>query len=327
MAGQEVLSKEISKKLSLFMLGFIFIVVLFHSKFRYVYPFIEDLTAISTSYFFCISAFFFYRGLHSENTLARLKKRCITLLLPYILWNLIYIVLYLRIYKFSFEHIIRSITISPICTPSWYLVTLFIFFLPSSFIRRGFSKVPTMIILLMAGLSISYLGYIRFQAELASLPFVGGYLVRMAEYVTPYLIGGMIGTWFEKNISVSWKRSILGIVSGCGIIWLLCNDISVEARWFLWVIFPIILWNAVPEKIFKKINFLHIFTAPAFFINMLHCYLLFIVGLLINENEILKGTYYFAFKVIIAVMASYAIYYLLKLGMPKTLKLITGNRT
>ena len=111
MAGQEVLSKEISKKLSLFMLGFIFIVVLFHSEFRYVYPFIEDLTAISTSYFFCISAFFFYRGLHSENTLARLKKRCITLLLPYILWNLIYIVLYLRIYKFSFEHIIRSITI------------------------------------------------------------------------------------------------------------------------------------------------------------------------------------------------------------------------
>lgn len=326
MINPKALSEEISGKFSFFMLGFILIVVLFHSDFRYYYPFIEQLTAVSTSYFFCVSAFFFYKGLSNENIATRLKKRCRTLLLPYLLWNLIYMLLFLEINNISFFNVIRGFTVSPRCTPSWYLLTLFIFLIPAPFIKRAFCKVYSTIILLSLGIVISYLGYIKFQQELAVVPVVGGYLIRMTEYFTPYLIGGIIGTWFDQKIYVSWKNCMVGVISSCAIIILLLSSISTEMRWLLWVILPLTLWESIPEKIFRYIGFLHLFTEPAFLINMMHCYFLFVWQSITMRNGFAAGKYLSALHVILTLLASYVLYYLLKLFMPKVLKILTGNR-
>lgn len=326
MSNQKALSKEVSRKLSFFMLGFILIVVLFHSDFRFYYPFIEELTAVSTSYFFCVSAFFFYRGLSKENIAARLKKRCITLLVPYVLWNLIYMIFYLKSYNFSFSNVMKGFTVSPLCIPSWYLLTLFIFLVPAPLIKCAFSKAYSTIILLGLGIVLSYLGYIRFQQELAVVPVVGGYLVRMAEYLTPYLLGGIIGTWFNEKIYVGWKNCMVGVTASCVIIFLLLCDIPTEMRWSLWVILPLTLWEAVPEKIFSCLGFLQFFTEPAFFINMMHCYFLFVWSLITTRIGFVTGKYLSALNMILTVVASYLLYYLLKLLMPKALKILTGNR-
>lgn len=326
MKNQNVLSKEITNKLSFFRWGFILIVVLFHSDFRFFYPFIEDLTAVSTAYFFCASAFFFYRGLSNENIAERLRKRCFTLLLPYFLWNIIYIILYLKIYNFTFSSVLQGFTITPFCTPSWYLLTLFIFFIPAGLIKRALSKAYSTVILLIFGVIISYLGYIRFQQELATIPAVGGYLVRMAEYLTSYLIGGIMGTWFDKKIYVTWKECWIGAISSCTVIFLLKWDIPVEMRWLLWMIFPLILWKAVPETIFGNVRISCLFTEPFFWINMSHCYLLFAWGTITTKMGFVTGKYLVALNLILTLAVSYALYYLLKLFIPKVLQILTGNR-
>lgn len=328
MANQKELgvSQDVSRKFSFFTLVFIIIVVLFHSDFRYYYPFIEQLTAVSTSYFFCTSAFFFYKGLNNESIAVCLKKRCKTLLLPYLLWNLIYMILGFGINNISLCNVIRSFTVNPYCTPSWYMLTLFIFMIPVPLIKRALCKGYSTIILLIGGIAISYLGYIKFQQELAVVPVVGGYLVRMAEYVTPYLIGGIIGTRFCQKIYVSWKKCIVGVISSCAIIVLLLFNISTELRWLLWVILPLTLWEAIPEKIFIHTKFLHLFTVPAFFINMTHCYLLFWWQSITVKNEFFTGKYLSALNVILTVLVSYLLYYLLKWFLPEGLQIITGNR-
>ena len=326
MINAQELNNDISKKLSFFMLGFILIVVLFHSDFRYYYPFIEDLTAVSTSYFFCVSAFFFYKGLNKKNFIIRLRKRCITLLLPYLLWNLLYMIFYCQFYDLSLINIVKGFTVNPLCTPSWYLLTLFIFFVPASIMKRFMQKKYTAFLLLILGIVISYSGYIRFQHSLATIPIVGGYLIRMAEYLTPYLIGGIIGTWFSTKLNVTWKNCIIGTICSFSIFTLLLCDISLEIRWFLWVLLPLSLWETVPEKIFCHINFLHLFTEPAFLINMMHCYFMFLWGLFAQKFELVTGKYLSVLNVALTLISSYLLFYLLKLLVPRLLNILTGNR-
>lgn len=325
MSQTRELSKEVSIKFSVFMLVFILIVVLFHSDFRYYYPMIEDLTVVSTSYFFCVSAFFFYRGLNSENINMRLKKRGATLLLPYFLWNVIYVILYFRKSHLSLHNLIIGFTVSPPCLPSWYILTLFIFFVPAPLIMRFLRRSYSTILLVMCGIVISYLGYIKLQEELATVPFVGVYLIRMAEYFTPYLLGAIIGTYFEKKIYVNWKNGIVGIVCSCIILIMLSTNISTELRWLLWILLPLTLWQSVPEKVFRYFKFLCWLTEPAFMINMVHCYLLYVwQGITLTTG--ITGKYLDLLNILLTLASAYVLYYSLKWFMPNILKILTGNR-
>ena len=316
--------KEVSNKFSVFMLIFVLSVVLFHSGLRYHYPFIEDLAAIANSYFFCVSAFFFYRGLTKQNIYERWKKR--TLLLPYMLWNLTYMILNMKYIQMDIGNIIKGFTVNNYCQPSWYLLTLFIFISCSFFIKEAFKNIYSTVIVLIVGITLSYCGYVLFQKELVSIPIIGGYLIRMSEYLTPYLIGGIIGTWFDKRIGTSIIINILGGVSSVLIVIILFANVTPGIRWLLWVVFPIVLWNAIPEKIFELLGFLKYITEPAFFISMLHCYFLNIgvgVGVKYWALTDKKGA---LFSVIFSVIVCYAVYYLLKIFFPKILNIYTGNR-
>lgn len=326
MADHKTLSTEVSQKFQFFKLGFILVVVLFHSDFRYYFPLIEDLTVISTSYFFCVSAYFFYKGLDDQNIGARLKKRCMTLLFPYLLWNMIYTILYLGIHNITFSSVIYGFTVTPLCMPSWYLLTLLIFLIPAPFIKRCFDKAYSTVVMLILGILISYLGYIRFQQELASIPVVGAYMVRMAVYFTPYLLGGIIGFWFDEKIYVSPKKCLFGRISSCVILFLLLCNIPTEIRYLLWVLFVFTLWKSVPEQIFGYTKFLTFFTEPALTINMVHCYFLFLFGTIMTKTGYITGKYLSALNVALTLIAAYVFYYLLKLLMPKTLNILTGNR-
>ena len=318
--------KEVSNKFSVFMLIFVLSVVLFHSGLRYHYPFIEDLAAIANSYFFCVSAFFFYRGLTKQNIYERWKKRILTLLFPYILWNFTYMIFYWKYIDLDIGNIIKGFTINNYCQPSWYLLTLFIFLSCSFFLKETFANRYSTVIVLVIGITLSYCGYILFQKELVSIPIIGGYLIRMSEYLTPYLIGGIIGTWFDKSLGTSMARNILGGVGIVLIVITLFANVIPGIRWFLWVVFPIVLWNAIPEKIFEILGFLKYITEPAFFISMLHCYFLNVGVSVGSKNFALAEKKGALFSVIFSVIICYVVYYLLKICLPKILNIFTGNR-
>ncbi len=324
MSEQKKISTEASRKISFFMFASISIVVLYHAGLCYHYPLIEQVGPASTACFFCVSAFFFYNGLTKENLGTRLKKRCKTLLLPYVLWNIIYIIIYGGWKQLSFKNVITWFTIGPLCVPSWFLLTLFIYMMLAVVVRRAYKRISTTILTVGIGILLSYLGYIRFQVEVAGIPFVGGYLVRMSEYLAPYLIGGAIGTWLTGKIAVGWKNCIAGLIGTCAALFLLLRDIPVELRWFLWIILPLLAWEAVPEKLFSKIGFITIFTEPIFFINMMHWFLLYIWGM--ATVGIAVPQYREALNVVLTYLSAYALYYMLKQFAPKVLAVLTGNR-
>lgn len=327
MNDSKTLSNEISRKISFFMLGFIGVIVLFHSDFRYYFPFIEDLSVVATSYFFCVSGFFFYKGLDNKNFIIRLRKRCITLLLPYLLWNLIYMILHISISDYTFSNVIYGFTVNPFCIPSWYLLTLFIFLVPSLLIKHALKNKYTTVIVLLCGMIISYLGYNRFQCEFAAIPVIGGYLARMSMYFISFLFGGIIGTWFSQNISVNWKKSVFGIISSCVIILILQYDILVEMRWLLWAVLSLMLWESIPEKIFRPSRIVNVLMRPAFFINMSHCYFLFLWGTIITKIDFITNKVSLVLTVILTVFSCYAVYYLLEFFMPILLCYLTGKRS
>lgn len=255
-----------------------------------------------------------------------MKKRCMTLLFPYLLWNMIYMILYRGIYNITFSSVIYGFTVTPLCMPSWYLLTLLIFLIPAPFIKRCFDKAFSTVVILILGILISYLGYIKFQQELAAIPIVGAYMVRMAVYFTPYLLGGIIGFRFDKKIYVSSKKCLFGGISSCVILFLLFCNIPIEIRYLLWVLFVLTLWKSVPEQIFGRTKFLTFFTEPAFTINMAHSYFLPLLGTIMAKSGHITGKYLSALNVALTLIISYTLYYLLKLFMPKTLNLLTGNR-
>ena len=320
------LNTEISRKFSCFMLGFILIVILFHSDFLYYYPLIEDLTVVSTTYFFCVSAFFFYTELNRKSFTHCLKKRCITLLVPYLLWNILYLLFSLKRVPITLPGIIRGFTISTFCTPSWYLMTLFLFFLIAPPVRYALQKKSTTLLLLAIGSLLSYLGYIKFQKELASLPFIGAYLVRMSIYFTAYLFGSAISTWLRHKLHVTRTSFILGILSTCSIYILLQKELLLETRWILWMLLPLTLWHSIPEALFKPFSFSQFFTEPAFFLNMIHCYLLFIWQNITTKQEIITGKYLSALNIILTIITTYVLYYILKSLLPGALQYLVGKR-
>ena len=79
--------ENISRKFSFFLFVSVWMVVIYHSNFRYYCNFIDVVGPAVISSFFYVSSFFFYRGITVENVLPRLKKRLQTVILPYFLWE------------------------------------------------------------------------------------------------------------------------------------------------------------------------------------------------------------------------------------------------
>ena len=86
---------KISNKISFLSLIMIVGVIMYHSDLRYLSDYATILSMVIMPYFFAVSGFFAVRGLTRTNCFERIKKRVKTLLIPYILWNLVQVIYYL----------------------------------------------------------------------------------------------------------------------------------------------------------------------------------------------------------------------------------------
>ena len=321
------MNEKISRKISLLSLMFVGIIVLFHSEFRYRFSFISDLTTSANAFFFCVSAFFFYGS--GKDVLTKLKKRVSTLVIPFFLWNLIYLFVRLFQGKIYPYNILETFTINPLCMPSWYLLSLFIMFLPAHFITKLLSKKYGAPVLVLIGALVSFLGFAFFPGIILKIPFAGAYLVRICEYVLPYCFGAAMGARNEKKISVGVKNVIAGLILTAVILVLLRLDLASTLRWFLCVLLPMALWEAVPESLFAGEGFgrfISLLTAPAFFLNMTHFMLLYFLEFLTSRLGIGNANILELIRVALACAVSYVLFYLLKKICPKVLGVLSGNR-
>ncbi len=75
--------------------------------YRLEFFFAQSLGQIAVPGFFMISAYLFYRNFQFSKTVPKWKSRCKSLLLPYVLWNILYYMGYVVVTRLSFvKHII-----------------------------------------------------------------------------------------------------------------------------------------------------------------------------------------------------------------------------
>ncbi len=319
------MNDKISRKISVYMLAFAGVIILFHSEFRYYYPVINDLTVMANAFFFCVSAFFFYRP--SEKTVGtKLKRRVTSLLLPYFLWNLIYLIVKMFQEKIPAGEYIDVFTTNPICTPSWYLLSLFILFLPAPIIAKILSHKWGAVVVVLSGVLVSLFGFVLYPEKLYVIPYFGGYFIRVCEYVLPYAIGAALGAHFEKFVKVGLWNCIVGILLACGGFAGLMLNLPAGFKWLICVLLPLALWEAVPEPIFGFEKIIGFFTAPTFFLIMSHCLLLRFAGLFTSRITAFHEKYVALIRVVMACVLSYVLFYLMKKFLPKVLHYLTGKR-
>lgn len=114
----------------------------------YITNFVETFGSISLNYFFAISAYNFFKS--SKTYKKKIQSRIVTLLLPFFLWNTLYIPLYCFTKGLpSFVQILKGFSLEPFDGPFWYIFVLYIFFLLSSkIIQKLFDKKYFIIIIL-----------------------------------------------------------------------------------------------------------------------------------------------------------------------------------
>lgn len=162
--------------------------------------FFETFGSIALNYFFAVSAYKFF--ISSKTYKEKLKKRLITLLVPYVIWNSLYIILYaLQKGIPDFQTFILGYTLTPFDGPLWY-----IFFMLSSVfdlkkISRGikYSIIPlSIVVALFHNLVINY-----------EISFPYDYWVeRTFRMIPPFLMGLLFSEKEIFNNKIKYKSPI-----------------------------------------------------------------------------------------------------------------------
>ena len=118
--------------------------------------FMARFTNVAIPFFFLISGFLFFNNIiQINNCLTKIRKRISTLLIPYLLWNILLLLLCLALsaipalkaqikhtygLEYSLPWIVAKLTYRPIVGQFWYIRTLFIFILFSPLYLYAFKS-------------------------------------------------------------------------------------------------------------------------------------------------------------------------------------------
>lgn len=157
----------------------------------------QMFTGQSGTYFFMmLSAFMLYRDLTPDNAAEKVKRRVHTLLIPWILWNLIGLISY-HPFGWSIQTVLLDFMMSRFCVQLWFVqaLVLFLIFIPI-FTRILRVKVVRKIVVAF----VFIFGYLLYTGDL-SLQFFVAFtseqfcleIVRMLVHLPVYCLGAYLG--------------------------------------------------------------------------------------------------------------------------------------
>lgn len=145
------MSKEMSNKLKFYSFVMTIFIVIYHFNSKaflltfndsypfnsfslnYIYNIFYNFGSLALDFFFAQTAFLLYRDLDKSNYRIKIKKRVMSLLIPFIAWNIICLVLYSILnYNLNFISIrafVLGFTILPFDGPFWYIFAILIYLL------------------------------------------------------------------------------------------------------------------------------------------------------------------------------------------------------
>lgn len=168
----------------------------------FYFRFAEHIGTVCMTFFFFVSAFWFYKGLNEQrDVLVKWKKRMRSLLVPFMLWTVI-----LGAYKvynseivLSMDKIFYYIFESPVAGPLWYILGLLILqcFAPLFIFFKKNKKITTILFLTL----ISYILLRDFNIIPHLLSFEDWWWYNNLIYYSPaYLIGAYLGLYYPDML-------------------------------------------------------------------------------------------------------------------------------
>ena len=254
---------------------------------RYYKQFFETFGPIALNYFFAASAYKFFVSEKSYKD--KLKKRIITLIIPYIVWNSIYIFLYvLQNGMPNFNSFILGYTLKPFDGPLWYIFVLYIYFIFFSFsvkINSEFYKIfKWSIIPLSLAVALFHNAVIT---SIISFPY-DWWVERALRMLPPFLYG----VYFAKNKTIV-HRSCKYDAMISGMISIICFSLSTflgdgAFTTLLMYVCTIMLWKMRPNITLQSKS---IIRNDMFTIYALHEGIIVVLLALFNKANIILTSY------------------------------------
>ncbi|MBQ9771241.1 MAG: acyltransferase [Lentisphaeria bacterium] len=299
----------------------------------FIQEFLSRFTDLAIPSFFMISGFLFFLGIENIHDIGRkIKKRIYSLLLPYLLWNillLLLIMLLLKVpvltsllsekYGFTFEkfYFLQKITIFPIIGQFWYIRTLIIFvcFTPLLLLIYQYRILS----FFLFGLAVSFWQPVDCR-------------IFSTEGIVFFYLGGFIGYYqLHKTIKFQWISCFLPLMISMLIIAELYFQLNYKF-WYLRIfisvifLFQISLYLSCKSALCKRV--VH-WNQYSFFIYAVHGALL--AALSVGFSKLLPHTPWFSFImfftcILTTIFATVLSAISLRKVLPKFYNLLTGGR-
>ena len=188
-----------------------------HEAVSFYSRFANHIGTVCMTFFFFMSAFWFYKGVDTkDDLLKKWKKRIKTLIIPFLSWTVIlfiYKMLFLGL-EFRFEDIFFHLFEKPVAGPLWYLLALLLLQLISPLLiyLKKYKKV-----------TITFLSFLSLYIILRKLHYIPTLLVfdrwwwyeNVLTYMPMYLLGVYLGMYhsdllIEKDY-MSKRYTIIGV--------------------------------------------------------------------------------------------------------------------
>ena len=300
----------------------------------FIQRFINEFTAAAIPCFFAISGFLFFLALNDYRTIfEKLRKRVRTLLVPFLLWNILFIFLWCLLYglvpalrsqlicsygiTFSLDWFAKRLTVEPIVGQFWYIRTLIVFCLFTPLILWSYrSKIISLIMLALL--------MRNWQCVDCSLFSTEGMFC--------FYFGGMIGynNWHRDWHCVKCSWLLLPVIAG-----MIINDImdyGFYGSWFLRIFLTMIFLFQCSLYLAEKIpagDKIAGMNQYSFFIYALHGSLLAALSLSLSRffphTPAISLMQYF-FCVFVVIIAAIGLSVVIQKLLPHFYKILTGGR-
>lgn len=257
-------NKGISNKISYLSFGMAMLIVFYHwidgNSNKLIFREFHNMTAtLPLGYYFMISGYLlFYRMNSLEDLKQKIKRRVHSLLIPFLLWNLIIMILLTinngKVPFSSMKELGIRLSVQPFDGPLWYIFALIIYLPLSYFIIVLKGKKIRAGIIFFAVLLVSYIVIYTDSVFLGKATWVE----RMLRYFPSYFWGGIVALNYGEiiaedkldNIKICRLAKIFFLISIWGSMAGVFNEgIMKEINIFIQ---PVLLWLAFPGKIFPE---------------------------------------------------------------------------
>lgn len=304
--------------------------------YTFIWKFFDNIGSLAMSFFFTTTGFFLYYNLNEKNVGKKLSRRIHSLLIPFLLWNLIYYILPIpNKGDFNLTEILRRLIIDPFDGPLWYMLVigLLAIFCPI-FIKIFKHKKTSICLYIVLCLLCFYFTCYNLDPILNCCTY-GWYIERIVRYLPNYFIGALIGNFCPSLLDKDNKF----LIYSSRLLFVLCFIILGSGYkqdslfWCINRILPLLMWFTVSSSSkLLKLSSSNLFKS-SFMIYALHGFILYKIDpiifntpILINNLSTYTVTAIRLSKLIIIVLISYLLYIILYRLCPKLLKLLTGGR-